>query len=106
MIIPSTYTIGSNYVINISGLPNNLPMTADNTKTYVISTVNNTANGTGFVATGIQVLGSNLSMYFNGGGAALASSTLTPTITVQQVVMISCNGTAEIALSNISQYAP
>ena len=112
MIIPNTISITSNYTVNITGLPSSLATIPDNTRSFVISTINAASTGSNFIATGVSINSTTLPMFFSGGNASIPSAPATA-ITVQQIALVSTGtptpqtaSNVEFALSSVSQFYP
>jgi hypothetical protein len=108
MVLPNTMSVASNYILNITGIPPSV--VGDVTKTYVVTVINTTEGVTtlpnnSIIANVVNINGTTLpgTMVFAGGVIGLP--TTTSTYLIQQIALITVNGTQTIAMSSVSQYS-
>jgi len=108
LVLPNTMSVTSNYILNITGIPPSV--VGDVTKTYVVTVINTTGGvatlpNNSIIANVVNINGTTLpgTMVFAGGAVGLP--TTTSTYLIQQVAIITVNGTQTIAMSSVSQYS-
>lgn len=108
MVLPNTMSVTSNYILNITGIPPSV--VGDVTKTYVVTVINTSSGVTtlpnnSIIANAVNINGTTLpgTMVFAGGVIGLP--TTTSTYLIQQMAIITVNGTQTIAMSSVSQYS-
>jgi len=107
IVIPTGVGISSNYTLNITGIPPSV--VGDTTKTYVVSVINTngssvTVPNNTMIANAVNINGTSISSVVYAGGVTSLPTT-TSTYLIQQVAIITVNGSTTIALSNVSQYS-